>query len=316
MDETVFAESAEKHRRELRVHCYRLLGSARDAEDLVQETFLRAWRKRETYEGRSTFRAWLYKIATNACLDVLDRRPPLPVAEPEETPASPVSVPWLTPLPAPMLDDLVVSRETIELAFLTAVQHLPARQRAALVLRDVLGWSAKEAAELLDSTVASTNSALQRARETMRAQLPTSRSEWTAPAEPEELAVVHQYMAALESGDEQAIGAMLAEDARCGQAPWAGGNMTDAPHWYSGRSTLVAGWQPILHGPGRREFRCVLTAANHEPAIAVYVRVPGSDGPFEAFGLDVLRVAGGRIAEISVFGNELYPLFGLPPTQP
>ena len=313
VDEAAFGELAEQSRRELRVHCYRLLGSAQEAEDLVQETFLRAWRRRETYEGRSTFRAWLYKIATNACLDVLGRRPPLPVAEPD---ASPVSVPWLSPCPATMLDDLVVSRETIELAFLTAVQHLPARQRAVLVLRDVLGWSAKETAELLDSTVASANSALQRARETMRTRLPARRSEWTAPAGPEELAVVHRYMAALESGDEQAIGAMLAEDARCGQAPWAGGNMTDDPHWYTGRSTLVDGWQPILHGPGRREFRCVPTTANHEPAIAVYIREPGSDGPFEAFGLDVLRVTGGRIAEISVFGNENYPLFGLPPTHP
>jgi RNA polymerase sigma-70 factor (ECF subfamily) len=308
MDEATFADLTEAHRRELRVHCYRLLGSTQDAEDLVQETFLRAWRGRETYAGRATFRAWLYKIATNACLDVLDRRPPVAEATP-----SAVFVPWLTPCPADFLDELVVSRETVELAFLTALQHLPPRQRAALVLRDVLGWSAKETAELLDTTVASANSALQRARETLRDRLPAARAEWTAPARPAELAVARRYMAALESGDEQAIGAMLAEDAGCGQAPGAGGNDTGRPFWYQGRATLLEGWAPALRGEHRVAFRCVLTSANHQPAVATYVRGPGSGGPFEAFGLTVLRVTGDRIAELAVFGTDLYPRFGLPP---
>ncbi len=306
MDGTRFSELTEAHRRELRVHCYRLLGSAQDAEDLVQETFLRAWRRRETYEGRATFRAWLYKIATNACLDVLDRRPPLP----EETPSA-VFVPWLTPCPPDFLDDVVVSRETVELAFLTALQHLPARQRAVLVLRDVLGWPAKETAELLDTTVAAVNSASQRARETMRARLPESRTEWAAPADPAELAVARRYMAALESGDEQAIGTMLAEDARCAQAPWAGGDVTGEPSWYQGRTTLLAGWRPALR---RVTFRCLLTSANHEPAVATYVRESGSGGPFQPFGLTVLRVAGGEVAELTVFPAGLYPSFGLPAT--
>ena len=310
VDERAFAEQAERCRRELRVHCYRLLGSVQEAEDLVQETFLRAWRRRDTYEGRSTFRAWLYKIATNACLDVLDRRPPLPVAEPD---ASPVSVPWLTPCPATMLDDLVVSRETIELAFLTAVQHLPARQRAALVLRDVLGWSAKETAELLDSTVASANSALQRARETMRTLLPARRSEWTAPAGPESsrscTGTWRHWRAATST-----------RSARCSPRtrlrPGAVGRRQ-----HDRRAALVhrpvdAGrrWQPILHGPGRREFRCVPTTANHEPAIAVYVREPGA--AVRGVRADVLRVAGGRIADIAVFGNENLPAVRSPPTLP
>jgi RNA polymerase sigma-70 factor (ECF subfamily) len=305
MDETTFATLTETHRRELRVHCYRLLGSAQEAEDLVQETFLRAWRGRDGYAGRATFRAWLYKIATNACLDVLDRRPPVPA----ETPSA-VAIPWLTPCPADFLADLVVARETIELAFLTAMQHLPAKQRATLVLRDVLGWSARETAAALDTSVAAANSALQRARDTMRDRLPDRRTEWSAPADPEELAVVRTYMAALEKGDEQALGAMLAEDARCGQAPGAGGNMTDQPYWYAGRDTLVAGWAPVLDGSVR--FRCVLTSANHEPAVATYIRASDTDGPFAAFGLTVLAVRDGRIAELTVYPPDLYPAFGLP----
>ncbi len=308
MDETRFADLTEAHRRELRVHCYRLLGSTQDAEDLVQETFLRAWRGRDTYEGRASVRAWLYKIATNACLDVLDRRPELPRIR------SAVDIPWLTPCPESLLDDLVVSRETIELAFLTALQHLPARQRAALVLRDVLGWSARETAELLDMTVAAANSALQRARETMRDRLPGQRTEWSAPADPAELAVVRRYMAALESGDQRKLGEMLAEDAACGQAPGAGGNMTDEPFWYQGRETLLAGWKPVLEGPDQVEFRCVRTEANHEPAVATYVRAPGSGRPYTAFGLTVLRVAAGKVAELTVYPATLYPAFGLPGT--
>ena len=308
MDETTFADLTEPHRRELRVHCYRMLGSTQDAEDLVQETFLRAWRRRDTYAGRASLRAWLYKIATNACLDAIDRRPTLPEVR------SPVEIPWLTPCPESLLDDLVVARETIELAFLTALQHLPARQRAALVLRDVLGWSARETAELLDMSVAAANSALQRARDTMRDRLPGQRTEWSADPDPDELAVVRRYMAALERGDQRELAEMLAEDAACGQAPGAGGNMTGEPFWYQGRKTLADGWKPVFEGPDRTEFRCVLTRANHEPAVATYVRAPGSDGPYSAFGLTVLRIAGGRVAELTVFPATLYPAFGLPGT--
>jgi RNA polymerase sigma-70 factor, ECF subfamily len=312
-DEAAFAQLTDRHRRELRVHCYHLLGNFEDAEDLVQETFLRAWRRRETYAGRSSFRAWLYRIATNACLDVLESRPRPSLPVPAETPPPAVAVPWLTPYPDALLpDEATVSRETVELAFLAAVQHLPPRQRAVLVLRDVLGWSAKETATQLDTTVAGANSALQRARETLRAHLPARRLDWSSkkPTE-EELAVVHRYMNALERGADTELSTLLRDDARCAQAPGAAGNTSDEPAWYSGRETLIEAWQPIFRGPGQAEFHCVLTAANGDPAIATYVRAPGS-GPYRAFGLNVLRIVDGQVAELTCFGIGTYRYFDLP----
>ncbi|MFI5427526.1 RNA polymerase subunit sigma-70 [Aeromicrobium sp. UC242_57] len=182
IDEPTFSGMVERHRRELHVHCYRMLGSFEDAEDTVQETLLRAWRRRETFEGRSTFRAWLYRIATNACLDLLAKRRPKPATGGE--------VLWLQPYPDHLLDELpadnadgpetaAVSRETIELAYLIAVQHLAPRPRAALILRDVLGWPANDVAEMLGVSVNSVNSALQRARAGMREHLPAERQDWT-----------------------------------------------------------------------------------------------------------------------------------------
>ena len=183
-NESAFAALFERHRRELHVHCYRMLGSLEDAEDLVQETFLRAWRKRASFQGRSSFRAWLYRIATNVCLDALarDRR--------RAPPSSPVDVPRLQPDPDHLLDGIapaeaepdaaIISKETIELAFLVAIHHLPPRQRAALILRDVLGWSARETASLLEGSVVSVNSALQRARATLREHLPPRRLDWAS----------------------------------------------------------------------------------------------------------------------------------------
>ena len=182
MDEVAFAGLAERHRRELHVHCYRMLGSFQDAEDAVQETFLKAWRARATYEGRSTVRAWLYRIATNTCLDLLARRRPEPATGGEAM--------WLQPYPDSLLDELpadvadepesrALARETIELAYVVAVQHLAPRPRAALILRDVMGWPAKDVADLLGDSVNSVNSALQRARAGMREHLPGERQEWT-----------------------------------------------------------------------------------------------------------------------------------------
>src|SRR5215218_4508344 len=174
-DEAAFAALVEPHRRELQVHCYRMVGSLEDSEDLVQETFLRAWRRRTTFEGRSSFRAWLYRIATNACLDALQRTPRVVAAGAIQPLAE---VPWLQPFPDHLLEELptsdaepeaeVVAKETIELAFIAAIQLLPPRQRAALICRDVLGWSAAESAALLDVTVPALNSALQRARATLK----------------------------------------------------------------------------------------------------------------------------------------------------
>jgi RNA polymerase sigma-70 factor, ECF subfamily len=311
------------------VHCYRMLGSFEDSEDLVQETFLRAWRARESFQGRSTFRAWLYRIATNACLDALARRPRArqiaSATDPSGTPLPPAMIPWLQPYPDRLLEGIapsdaepeaaVVARETIELAFLAAIQHLPPKQRAVLILRDVLGWSAKETAALLEASVASVNSALQRARPTLKKHLPERRLEWAASSEPseEERAVLKRYMDAIERSDDAAISALLREDARVSQHPGAGGNMTPEPIWYQGRETLIEAWAPVLHGPGAPGLRLVPTRANGQPAAATYIRWP-RDSEYRAFGLAVLRVEDGAVAEIAVFHPDLFPAFGLPAT--
>src|SRR5689334_11830767 len=188
----------EPYRRELQVHCYRMLGSYEEAEDLTQETFLRAWRAREQYAERASVRAWLYRIATNACLDALEKRPREPTPEGE--------LAWLEPYPDALLpDEVVVERETIELAFLIAIQHLPPRPRAVLILRDVLGWRAAATAELLGTTVVAVNSALQRARATLKERLPADRGAWTAAGSPAERALLARYVAATEAGDADGL---------------------------------------------------------------------------------------------------------------
>jgi len=228
-DHSAFAELAERYRPELQVHCYRMLASFEDSEDLVQETFLRAWRNRASYEGRSTFRAWLYRIATNACLDFLDRRNDrTPV--PSELPDSASEVLYLQPYPDRMLpedpQESVVARETIELAFIVAVQHLPPRQRAVFILRDVLGWPASKAADALELTVASVTSALQRARVTMREQLPDRRLAWRSPATDElsndERGVVKSYIDAHERNDLDGLMSLLRDDLRFAMLPEPG----------------------------------------------------------------------------------------------
>lgn len=244
LGESDFAALVEPYRRELRVHCYRMAGSYDDAEDLVQETFLRAWRARDGFAGRAAVRTWLYRIATNTCLDFqrrTARRPqryePLPgmnhgSAEP------PARITWLQPYPdedLPSADDqpdaLAVSRETMELVFLAAIQHLPPRQRAVLVLRDVLGLSAAETGEALEMTVASVNSALQRARPTLRDRLPRRRTDWTAEADAREREVLGRYMAAAESLDLAAFTDLLSEDIRLTMPP--------NPYWFVGRAALT-----------------------------------------------------------------------------
>jgi RNA polymerase sigma-70 factor, ECF subfamily len=328
-DESAFGMLVERYRRELQVHCYRMLGSLDESEDLVQETFLRAWRRRESFAGRSTFRAWLYRIATNACLDALAQRPPArqvaPAADPDAAPPPPAAVPWLQPYPDRLLegiapseaepDAVVVAKETIELAFLAAIQHVPPRQRAVLMLRDVLGWPAKETASLLEASVASVNSALQRARDTLRQHLPEPRLEWAPASDPsaDERAVLQRYMDAIERADDAAIATLLRVDARVSHQPGAGGHTGPEPIWYQGRETIVAGWAPALHGPDALDFRLVPTRANRQPAAATYVRLPG-DSQHRGFGLAVLRVEDAAVAEITVFVPDLFPKFGLPRT--
>jgi RNA polymerase sigma-70 factor, ECF subfamily len=309
--QTAFAALVEPHRRELHVHCYRMLGSFTDAEDMVQETLLRAWRRRETYAGRSTFRAWLYRIATNTCLDHLERHPRRPSGE----------VTWLQPFPDRLLeqaapdaepDAAVVARETIELAFLVAVQHLPPRQRAVLMLRDVLGWSAAESAAVLESSVASVNSALQRARATLREHLPRRRSEWapTGPTE-EERSVLERFMEACEHADLPALASLLREDAVFSMPP--------QPDVTRGRDPIIELWAPALAGPsGLGELLLVPVCTNRQTAAASYARRPG-DSAFHAVAVDVLRVEDGLITDVLSFEHtQAFPVFdllGLPATR-
>jgi RNA polymerase sigma-70 factor (ECF subfamily) len=311
IDADAFTALTESHRRELQVHCYRMVGSFEESEDLVQETLLRAWRKRDHYAGRASVRAWLYKIATNACLDAIAKRPKL--ARPSD-PSAPVEVPWLQPFPdrlmAPREDEpdaVVVEKETIELAFLVAIQLLPPNQRAVLILRDVVGWSAKETAELLDTSVASANSALQRARATLRARLPARRAEWSAPAaDIAEQALLRRYIAATEHPDPHAFVEMLREDAVFSMPPQAG--------MWVGNERIVDAW--LTGGFGSEEFgelRCLLTSANRQPAVANYLRKPGWS-EHRALALDVLRIEDGAITEIVTFHPPVFPAFDLPET--
>lgn len=323
-DDDTFAEAIERHRRELRVHCYRMLGSYTDAEDLVQETFLRAWKKRDTFEGRSTLRAWLYRIATNACLDWLDGRPRRVLPHHLTGPSDPsagapprTDVAWLQPFPDHELvapadggpEAAVVRRETIELAFLAALQYLPARQRAALVLRDVHGWPAADVARALDASVPSVNSALQRARATLRENLPARRTDWRADGAPtpEEKHLLDRYLDAVRRADLDAVAELLAEDVRTTMPPWT--------TWFQGRDAvrraLASSWDPALEGYVG-EFAVRPVRANRQPAAAAYTRMPG-DPVFRPFTIGVLRIDGGLVAEITAFHDPaLFPAFGLP----
>jgi RNA polymerase sigma-70 factor (ECF subfamily) len=315
-DEAAFAALVEPYRCELQAHCYRMLGSYEDSEDLVQETFLRAWRNRRSFQGRSTFRAWLYRIATNACLDLLDRRPRTVQARDGAKPVA--EVPWLQPYPDDVLETVpsgdaepeaeVMARETMELAFIAAIQLLPPKQRAALIARDVLGWSAAETASLLATSVAAANSAVQRARATMKRHLPERRLDWRAGEEPsdEERALLERYMDATDRNDPAAMVRLLHADAFCAMPP------LDA--WYVGNEAIVAAW--IEEGFGTDKLgrlQSVPVSANKQPAVAVYRRRP-HDAEYKPLALDVLRFEGGVVAEIVVFGPDVFAAFGLPPT--
>ncbi len=308
-DESAFAELSERHRRELHVHCYRMLASFDDAEDAVQETYLRAWRGREGFDGSSLFRAWLYKIATNVCLDMLRRS-----THQASAMRSFAEVPWLQPYPDRLLDEIApsaeepdavaVERETIELAFLAALQVLPPRQRAALLVRDVLGRPAEETAGLLETSVAAANSALQRARATMRQHLPERRSQWPARRpSAEERELLEKFIDAHERCDAAAAVAVTSQDIRVTMPPY--------PWCFDGLDALMPLMERAM-GPDRDgDWRLVPTGANRMPAAASYLR-RWDDGEFRAMKLDVLRTDGDRIVEITTFGPTMFPGFGLP----
>jgi RNA polymerase sigma-70 factor (TIGR02960 family) len=319
-DEQSFAELTERHRRELHVHCYRMVGSFDDAEDLVQETLLRAWRAREAFEdathgrgGGGNVRAWLYRIATNASLDHLRSAPSRRLT----TFGSFAEVPWLQPYPDRLLDELVtdnepeaaaVARETIELAYVALIQLLPARQRAVMLLRDVVGWSAADTAEALEMSVAATNSALQRGRETLqRRSLRRDEAEVDWQPSAEEQRLLAAYIDAHERGDFATSLALMHEDIR----------VTTPPHpmVYDGRAAM----QPLLQAafgtesPG--EWRLVPAWANRQPAALSYLRRPG-DTKFRAFKIDVMRVLDGKVREVTTFDALLCAAFGLPEVLP
>jgi RNA polymerase sigma-70 factor (TIGR02960 family) len=321
-DADAFRELVEPYRGELQFHCYRILGSVQDAEDLLQETLLAAWRGLGSFEGRASLRAWLYRIATNRCLNaVRDRgRHPkeLPVMGELPEPTRRTGPVWLEPYPDVLLEGLAdtapgpearyQAREAIGLAFLAALQHLPPRQRAVLVLRDVLGFRTAEVADMLGGTEASVKGALQRARATLQARIPPGGRELAPlPGSPRERALVGRFADAVERGDADAIVALLAEDA------WL--TMPPEPYEYRGQAAIASflGDRAILRS-GR--LRLVPTRANGQPAFGCYL--PDAQAAIvRAYGLLVLTLEGDRVAAITWFGDRgVLPHFGLPRTLP
>jgi RNA polymerase sigma-70 factor (ECF subfamily) len=322
-DHGAFARLAEPYRRELHVHCYRMLGSVEDAEDAVQETYLRAWARLDSFAGRAPFRAWLYGIATHTCLDALRRTKarvwPTAVSEPADPgspPTPPVDLPWLQPYPDRLLDApappdaepeaVVTAKETIELAFLAAIQRLPARQRAVLILRDVLDWSAKDTAASLDMSPVAVNSALQRAHATLAEHLPAGRGEWTSTSNATEKALLRQLITAWERSDTTALVGLLRTDAQ-----WV---MPPRLSWFAGRDAIEIFLREHVFGELGTGWLVLPTAANRQPAFALYWRKPG-DRAHRPFAIGVVRVDDGAIAEIAVFVQpELFASFALPAT--
>jgi RNA polymerase sigma-70 factor (ECF subfamily) len=307
---TEFAE-LEQHRRELTAHCYRMLGSPFEAEDAVQETLLRAWKSLDRFEGRSSLRSWLYRIATNVCLDLLDgkerRARPMdlgPAGEPVIENLHTPEVPWLQPVPDSLVADpaeAVASRETIRLAFVAALQHLPPRQRAVLILCEVLRWKASEVAELLETSTASVNSALQRARATLEQVELTPE---TTSGEPDR-ELLERYVKAFEDYDVEALTELIHEDATQSMPPF--------DLWLSGRDDIFAWW--FGAGIGCKGSRVIPagSTANGSPAYGQYKPKENGEG-HEPWALMVLEFSGGRIAEFTFFLDveTLFPLFGLP----
>ena len=306
----------EQYRGELTAYCYRMLGSPFDAEDAVQDAFVRAWRNRNKFEGRSAMRSWLYRIATNVCLDVLKgkqrRERPMdigPSCEPIEANLHvPAEVTWLEPIPlsliAPDRDpaDVAVANESIRLAFVAALQELPAKQRAVLILREVLDWQATEVAELLETSVQSVNSALQRARATL-AKTTADGATRAQPLSAADRAMLERYVAAFEAYDLSALTSLIREDARQSMPPY--------DMWLSGRDDILKWWfGPGIGCEGSRVIPTI--SANGMPTFGQYK--PSPNGGFDPWALQVLDISGGRIGEFTFFLDtaKLFPLFGLP----
>jgi RNA polymerase sigma-70 factor (ECF subfamily) len=324
MTETALAsppafEDLERHRRELTGYCYRMLGSPFEAEDAVQDTLLRAWRAIDRFEGRSALRSWLYRIATNVCMDMLKGRErrarPMDLGE-ARSPAGPLDegrpeVTWIEPIPDGQLTpedpaSIAESREGIRLAFISSLQHLPPRQRAALILCEVLNWKATEVAELLDTSVAAVNSALQRARATLETATVADAGRGALSEHDREL--LTRYVDAFQRYDMQALTDLIHEDATQSMPPYE--------LWLSGREDILAWWVGL--GAGCRGSRVIPTvAANGAPAFGQYKPSETGSG-YEPWALQVLEIAGGRIVELTFFLSTatLFPLFGLPPRLP
>jgi RNA polymerase sigma-70 factor, ECF subfamily len=320
-----FERVAEPFRREIKLHCYRMLGSLHEAEDLVQETYLRAWRSFDNFEGGS-FRAWLYRIATNACLNAIasrkhvqrflpDQQGPAATAVQMPQGASPADVAWLEPYPdsnlegiadeAPNPEARYASREAVRLAFVAAIQELPPRQRAAILLCDVLGWAAAEAATLLGGSTASINSALQRARETLAKRYPAGQPLVAPQPNPAEQKLLDRYLRAWEGHDLDGFVALLKEDATFTMPPWL--------LWYAGREPIGSFFAMAWKTCGG--LRLIPTAANGQPAFAVYER-SGADERWAAHSIQVLTLRDDMISTLTAFvpptGPQLFGAFGLP----
>jgi RNA polymerase sigma-70 factor (ECF subfamily) len=319
-DEQAFRHLVDRHQRELHVHCYRILGSVEDAEDQVQETFLAAWHGIGGFEARASVRTWLFRIATNRCLGVLRaaRRRPVPVVPPPglPEPTSASEVIWLQPYPDVLLEELpeptpgpearYEAREAISLAFVSALQLLPPRQRAILVLRDVLGFRSREVAAMLDSSEDSVSSALKHARANLRRRLPSPADPPPAPGSAAEREVVERLTSAYETGDVDAVVALLADEVVF-TAPLA-------PVAYEGPPAAGRFLRSGVFRDGRT-YRLIATRANGQPAFGLYVRDPVT-GIAHASGMLVLTLAGRRITALTGFDNGVLPLFGLPRTLP
>lgn len=309
-DDAAFGRLVAPLRRQLHAHCYGMLGSVHDADDALQEALVRAWRGIGRFEGRSSLRSWLYTVATRTCLDnvagrgrralPMDLGPASEHAVVGDAPRSDVA--WLGPYP----DAGPEQREAVQLAFVAACQHLPGNQRAALLLFEVLGFSAAEIATMMDTSTASVNSALQRARKIVAERVP-SQEDQPAARDARTREVVSGYTAALENGDAQALVALLTED-----VTWS---MPPLPHWYRGIDA-VRDFAVAVPLGSCGAWRHVATTANGQPAVAAYLR-PGDTGPHDAWSINVLTLRGDRIAEVTSFiGAEHFPAFGLPPSLP